>query len=182
MTVVAFDGMPLTYHDPHRPAEKLRHVLLAPAGRAEVIVEGPKRGGAASLRSVCVDTGADGDPNPSMVLADLDTNAKESTPTLYVKAGPYAKATYKPLPNRIRGQLPSLSAHGASSHIAQQLSAQKIRSCSPILPTTPATPCLTRRYAKDWRYSLNSRLSSASSRTSVSTTRLPDFPLGGRVP
>jgi FtsP/CotA-like multicopper oxidase with cupredoxin domain len=105
MTVVAFDGMPLTYHDPHRPAEKLRHVLLAPAGRAEVIVEGPKRGGAASLRSLCVNTGADGDPNPSMVLADLDTNAKEPAPTHSVEAGPYDKAIYKPLPNRIRGQL-----------------------------------------------------------------------------
>jgi FtsP/CotA-like multicopper oxidase with cupredoxin domain len=105
MTVVAFDGMPLTYHDPNRPAEKLRHVPLAPAGRAEVIVEGPKRGGTASLRSVCVDTGADGDPNPSMVLADLDTIAKESTPTPYVKAGPYAKAIYRPLPNPMRNQL-----------------------------------------------------------------------------
>src|SRR5260370_32634889 len=51
MTVVAFDGMPLTYHDHNRHTEKLRHVLLAPAGRAEVIVEGPKRGGPASLRS-----------------------------------------------------------------------------------------------------------------------------------
>src|SRR5271168_4918278 len=33
MTIVALDGMPLTYHDPRRHAEKLRHVLLAPAGR-----------------------------------------------------------------------------------------------------------------------------------------------------
>jgi FtsP/CotA-like multicopper oxidase with cupredoxin domain len=54
---------------------------------------------------VCVDTGADGDPNPSMVLADLDTNAKESAPTPSVEAGPYAKAVYKPLPNRVRNQL-----------------------------------------------------------------------------
>jgi suppressor of ftsI len=52
MTVVAFDGMPITYHDHNRHTEKLRHVLLAPAGRAEVIVEGPKRGGTASLRSL----------------------------------------------------------------------------------------------------------------------------------
>jgi suppressor of ftsI len=105
MTVVAFDGMPLTYHDHNRHTEKLRHVLLAPAGRAEVIVEGPKRGGPASLRSLCVDTGVDGDPNPSMVLADLDTNAKESAPTPSVEAVPYAKAIYRPLPNRMRDQL-----------------------------------------------------------------------------
>ena len=42
MTLLALDGMPLTYHDPTRHPEELRHVLLAPAGRAEVIVVGPK--------------------------------------------------------------------------------------------------------------------------------------------
>jgi FtsP/CotA-like multicopper oxidase with cupredoxin domain len=105
MTVVALDGMPLTYHDPKRHTEKLRHVLLAPAGRAEVIVEGPKPGRPTSLHSLCINTGADGDPNPGMVLADLETNAKDSAPTPSVEAGPYVKAIYRPLPNRIRNQL-----------------------------------------------------------------------------
>jgi suppressor of ftsI len=63
MTVVALDGMPLTYHAPNRHTEKHRHILLAPAGRVEVIIEGPKRGTTASVRSLCVNTGADGDPN-----------------------------------------------------------------------------------------------------------------------
>jgi FtsP/CotA-like multicopper oxidase with cupredoxin domain len=40
-----------------------------------------------------------------MVLADLDTNAKESAPTPSVEAVPYAKAIYRPLPNRMRDQL-----------------------------------------------------------------------------
>src|SRR6201987_3921300 len=105
MTVVAFDGMPLTYHDHNRHTEKLRHVLLAPAGRVEVTVEGSQRGGTASLRSLCVNTGADGDPNPSMVLADLETNAKESAPTHSVQAAPYEKAIYKPLSNHTRDRL-----------------------------------------------------------------------------
>ena len=105
MTIVALDGMPLTYHDPRRHVEKLRHVLLAPAGRVEVIVKGPKPGRTTSLRSLCVNTGADGDPNPLMVLADLDTSARESAPMHSVQAGPYDKAKYKPLPNRIRDQL-----------------------------------------------------------------------------
>jgi FtsP/CotA-like multicopper oxidase with cupredoxin domain len=105
MTIVALDGMPFTYHDPKRHTEELRHVLLAPAGRAEVIVKGPKPGRTKSLRSLCVNTGADGDPNPEMVLADLDTNAKESAPTRSVEAGPYDKAIYKPLPNRLRNRL-----------------------------------------------------------------------------
>jgi FtsP/CotA-like multicopper oxidase with cupredoxin domain len=102
MTVVALDGMPLTYHDPKRHTEEFRHVLLAPGGRAEVIVIGPKPDRTTSLRSMCVNTGADGDPNPDMVLADLDTNAKESALPHSVQAGPYDKAIYKPLPNRIR--------------------------------------------------------------------------------
>src|SRR6202789_740065 len=91
MTIVAVDGMPLTYHDPRRHAEKLCHVLLAPAGRVEVIVKGPKPGRTTSLRSLCVNTGPDGDPNPDMVLVDLDTNAKESSPIRPIEAGLYEK-------------------------------------------------------------------------------------------
>ena len=105
MTVVALDGMPLTYHDPKRHTEELRHVLLAPAGRAEVIVKGPMPGRPTSLRSLCVNTGADGDPNPAMVLADLDTNAEEAVPTHSLQAGPYDKAIYRPLPNHVRNRL-----------------------------------------------------------------------------
>jgi hypothetical protein len=57
------------------------------------------------LRSLCVNTGADRDPNPEMVLADLDTSARESAPTHSIQAGPCDKAKYKTLPNRIRDQL-----------------------------------------------------------------------------
>jgi suppressor of ftsI len=105
MTVVALDGMPLTYHDPKRHTEQLRHVLLAPAGRVEFIIKGPKPSRTTSLRSLCVNTGADGDPNPEMVLADLDTSARESAPTHSVQAEPHDKTKYEPLPNRIRDQL-----------------------------------------------------------------------------
>jgi CheY-like chemotaxis protein len=38
MTLVAMDGMPLTFHDPGRRQERVQHILLAPAGRAEAIV------------------------------------------------------------------------------------------------------------------------------------------------
>ncbi len=78
MTVVALDGMPLSYHDAARRTEEFQHVLLAPAGRVEAIVIGPKLGVSASLRTRCVDTGPDGDPNPAMVVADLDGNASET--------------------------------------------------------------------------------------------------------
>ena len=69
--IVALDGMPLAYHDPKHPTRTANHVLLAPAGRVEAIVTGPAAGTHGALRTLCVDTGPAGDPNPGMVLADL---------------------------------------------------------------------------------------------------------------
>jgi FtsP/CotA-like multicopper oxidase with cupredoxin domain len=69
--VVALDGMPLAYHQRKVPIRTTNHLLLAPAGRLEAIVTGPPPGTHGVLRTLCVDTGPDGDPNPGMVLADL---------------------------------------------------------------------------------------------------------------
>ena len=69
--IVALDGMPLAYHEPKGPTRITNHLLLAPAGRLEAIVTGPEPGTHSALRTLCVDTGPDGDPNPEMVLADL---------------------------------------------------------------------------------------------------------------
>jgi suppressor of ftsI len=69
--IVALDGMPLSYHDPQHPTRTTNHVLLAPAGRVEAIVTGPPANRHGTLRTLCVDTGPAGDPNPGMVLADL---------------------------------------------------------------------------------------------------------------
>ncbi len=69
--IVALDGMPLAYHDPTHATRAADHLLIAPAGRLEAIVTGPPPGTLISLRTLCVDTGKDGDPNPEMVLADL---------------------------------------------------------------------------------------------------------------
>ena len=98
--IVALDGMPLAYHDPKHPTRVADHLLLAPAGRLEAIVTGPRAGSHASLRTLCVDTGPDGDPNPQMVLADLvqhgpaashlDSHALDRRPPAYkpVNFGP----------------------------------------------------------------------------------------------
>jgi len=69
--VVALDGLPLAYHDPKHPTLATDHLLVAPAGRLEAIVTGPPSGAHSNLRSLCVNTGPAGDPNPEMVLADL---------------------------------------------------------------------------------------------------------------
>jgi suppressor of ftsI len=69
--IVAFDGMPIAFHNPKRRTESVSHVFLPPAGRVEAVVIGPKIGAHASLRTSCINTGPDGDPNPAMTLADL---------------------------------------------------------------------------------------------------------------
>jgi suppressor of ftsI len=69
--IVALDGMPLAFHDPKRRTESVGHVFVPPAGRVEAIVTGPSVGAHVSLRTLCIDTGPDGDPNPAMALADL---------------------------------------------------------------------------------------------------------------
>jgi FtsP/CotA-like multicopper oxidase with cupredoxin domain len=69
--VVAMDGMPLAEHDPDQRTREMDHVLLPPAGRMEAIVTGPPAAGPRHLISRCVDTGPDGDPNPSMILGDI---------------------------------------------------------------------------------------------------------------
>ena len=69
--IVALDGMPLAYRDPKHPTRATDHLMVAPAGRLEAIVTGPPPGAHKSLRTLCVDTGPVGDPNPEMVLADI---------------------------------------------------------------------------------------------------------------
>ena len=70
--IVALDGMPLAYRDPKHPTRVTDHLLISPAGRVEAIVTGPPAGTHTALRTLCVDTGPDGDPNPAMVLADIE--------------------------------------------------------------------------------------------------------------
>ena len=78
LEIVALDGMPLALHNPAHPVEFASHILVPPAGRVEAIITGPKAEARVSLRSLCFDTGPDGDPNPAMVLADLVNIAQPS--------------------------------------------------------------------------------------------------------
>ena len=81
LEILALDGMPLAYHDPQHPTRIANHVLLSPAGRVEAIVTGPALHTHAALRTLCVDTGPDGDPNPGMVLADLIQSSPQRAAT-----------------------------------------------------------------------------------------------------
>jgi len=94
--IVALDGMPLAYHEPERPTRATNHLLLAPAGRLEAIVTGPPPGTHSALRTLCVDTGPDGDPNPGMVLADLVQRGSDPPPE-QVHAIDNRPPLYKPI-------------------------------------------------------------------------------------
>jgi FtsP/CotA-like multicopper oxidase with cupredoxin domain len=94
--VVAMDGMPLAYSAPHRPTLKMDHVLLPPGARVEAIVEGPEQNAHATLRSMYVNTGPDGDWNPGMVLADIVPHSPPD-PARYLVASDYIA----PAPKRV---------------------------------------------------------------------------------
>jgi FtsP/CotA-like multicopper oxidase with cupredoxin domain len=80
LEIVALDGMPLAFHDPQHRVKVVDHAMVPPAGRLEAIVTGPDAAAHATLRTLCVNTGALGDPNPGMVLADLHAGRLPSSP------------------------------------------------------------------------------------------------------
>jgi suppressor of ftsI len=94
--VVALDGMPLAYHNPASRTRSMNHVLLPPAGRVEAIVIGPAANSHAVLRSRCFDTGADGDPNPAMVLADIVSTTTANVQVRPALGGAPVNTTFSP--------------------------------------------------------------------------------------
>jgi suppressor of ftsI len=95
MEIVALDGMPLSYHDRHRKTKKGDHVLVSPGGRVEAIVVGPPADSTSTLSTRCVDTGPDGDGNPSMVIADL--GKPDASSKAHSAAATHAPAIYRDL-------------------------------------------------------------------------------------
>lgn len=69
MQLVAVDGIPLGYAAGHAPSERVTHVVIPPAGRAEVVVTGTAR--IQYLYSRCFDAGSAGDVDPQIILAQL---------------------------------------------------------------------------------------------------------------
>ena len=67
--LVSLDGVPLAAYPGNSVTQTVGHVLVPPAGRAEIIVTGESSG--AALRTLCFDSGPIGDPDPAAVLAIL---------------------------------------------------------------------------------------------------------------
>lgn len=74
LKIVALDGVPLGSQNGSGKARTLTatHLLIPPAGRAEIIVNGPgPEVKVASLATALVDTGPGGDPDPARPLFDI---------------------------------------------------------------------------------------------------------------
>jgi suppressor of ftsI len=96
LVIVALDGMPLAFHNPKHHTKLADHILIPPAGRVEAIITGPTSETHASLRSLCFDTGSDGDSNAAMVLADL-VDHTEPKPQVPETSSGGQHTVYKPL-------------------------------------------------------------------------------------
>jgi suppressor of ftsI len=70
LEVVAIDGFALDTYPGTPPTITERDVIIPPAGRAEFVVTGPAAG-RAKFRTMCYDTGPNGDPDPYLYLAHI---------------------------------------------------------------------------------------------------------------
>jgi suppressor of ftsI len=127
--LVSLDGVSLAVYPGNAVTQTVGHVLVPPAGRAEIIVTGQSSG--AALRTLCVDSGPIGDPDPAAVLAVLmpPTSATSATiaktivkpSSLRFKAGSGNGAyTALPAPTAKRTITLSESADGLSFFINGQ--------------------------------------------------------------
>ena len=73
---MALDGFALDTYPGATASETRRSIVVPPAGRAEFVVQGPP-GGRGVLRTLCYDTGPNGDPDPEMNLALLRAPTNE---------------------------------------------------------------------------------------------------------
>ncbi|MGA8675767.1 MAG: multicopper oxidase domain-containing protein [Candidatus Acidiferrales bacterium] len=85
--VVALDGVPIAANgsDPHQVLWE-SHIALPPAARAEFILNGPPAGTPASFVTRKVDTGRDGENDPTRPLATIVTAADAAEPQASLSA------------------------------------------------------------------------------------------------
>lgn len=86
--LVSIDGVPIKTY-PGAQEQDVHDVVIPPAGRAEFVVTGPTA--ATAFRTTCFDTGPDGDPNPSQVLAQIGPGVTAQLPSIPLP-GPTAPA------------------------------------------------------------------------------------------
>ena len=70
LEVVAIDGFALDSYPGTPPTMTVPWLVVPPASRAEFVVTGPANGHA-KFRTLCFNSGLNGDPDPMLVLADI---------------------------------------------------------------------------------------------------------------
>jgi FtsP/CotA-like multicopper oxidase with cupredoxin domain len=85
--VVALDGIPIAANgsDPHQVLWE-SHIVLPPAARAEFVLNGPPAGTSASFVTRKVDTGRDGENDPTRPLATIVTSTDAPEPQTKLSA------------------------------------------------------------------------------------------------
>lgn len=78
--IVGLDGVPLG------AARIVNSVVIPPAGRAEIVVQGPPENGLYELFNAGYDTGPVGDPNPAVLLANIVPTTTAAVAPIHVPA------------------------------------------------------------------------------------------------
>jgi FtsP/CotA-like multicopper oxidase with cupredoxin domain len=84
LQLVALDGVAIGSQNRQQQGtpETVTDILLAPAARAEFIVTGPQSGQSASFVTLNIDTGPDGDVDPTRTIATIKTDAPTKLPVI----------------------------------------------------------------------------------------------------
>jgi len=102
LELVAIDGFALDTYPGTPPTEMKSTLIVPPASRAEFVVTGPASGHA-KFRTLCYNTGPNGDPDPEILLANL----KAPQGRVRAALSPEPLAVGSPLPrNAYTTQLP----------------------------------------------------------------------------
>ncbi len=103
LELVAIDGFALDSYPGTPPTEMESTLIVPPASRAEFVVTGPASGHA-KFRTLCYDTGPNGDPDPEILLANLKAPQRREGGAF----SPEPLAVGAPLPRNVyTTQLPS---------------------------------------------------------------------------
>jgi len=87
--VVGLDGVPVTEGGaPEKSIVWQSHALVPPAGRVELIVRGPPEGQKASLVTRTIDTGPEGENDPTRPLASVVADPNASVTAAHLEAAP----------------------------------------------------------------------------------------------
>jgi FtsP/CotA-like multicopper oxidase with cupredoxin domain len=86
--VVGLDGVPVTEGGaPEKNIVWQSHALVPPAGRVELIVRGPPEGQKASLVTRTIDTGPEGENDPTRPLASVVADPNAAATAVHLEAG-----------------------------------------------------------------------------------------------